>query len=410
VVNKEKARAGMGSLRNSSVIVTFAFVLWAAVGLSPIPATAHTPITTKVRFNKEVIRIFQRNCLGCHRPGGIAFSLATYDEARPWAKAIKEELLQKRMPPWLAVRGYGEFRNVPPLTQRDIDLIINWVEGGAPKGEETDLPPGALYPTNWKLGQPDLVLSTGVDIKVAPGGEEYREFQLDPNLTQDRWVSAIDLMPGADSVVHCATIRIKPTNSATRVLTSWMPGQKPVPLTPPAAQRVPAGSKLLVRVHYRGSDEPQTDRSQVGLYFTRAATPKPLQELAIADARAAIPAGNPRYKASASLVVQSDLDAVGLRPLTNPLIVSTQVTAYRPDGTEEVLIWTLGYQFDWQQTYYFKRPVALPKGTRIEVISYFDNSDGNRNNPNDPPKELRWSDLTNDPLCSVLAVTRDAGE
>src|SRR6185503_11851792 len=94
-------------------------------------ASAHEPITTKVRFNKEVVRILERSCLGCHKPGGVAMSLATYEEARPWAKAIKEEILEKRMPPWRAMKGYGEFRNEPSLTQRDIDLLVNWVEGGA---------------------------------------------------------------------------------------------------------------------------------------------------------------------------------------------------------------------------------------------------------------------------------------
>jgi hypothetical protein len=104
-------------------------------------AAAHEPITTKVRFNKEVVRIFERSCLSCHRPGGIAlFSLATYEEARPWAKAIKEEMLEKRMPVWHAVKGFGDFRNAPRLTQREVDLIVNWVEGGAPKGEDKDYP------------------------------------------------------------------------------------------------------------------------------------------------------------------------------------------------------------------------------------------------------------------------------
>ena len=120
-------------------------------------ASAHEPITTKVRFNKEVVRVLQRSCLGCHHPGGIAMSLATYDEARPWAKAIKEELLEKRMPPWHAVKGYGEFRNAPSLTQRDVDVIVNWVEGGAPKGDEKDLPE-ALFSNDWQLRKPDLTL------------------------------------------------------------------------------------------------------------------------------------------------------------------------------------------------------------------------------------------------------------
>jgi hypothetical protein len=86
----------------------------------------------------------------------------------------------------------------------------------------------------------------------------------------------------------------------------------------------------------------------------------------------------------------------------HPLLVSLQATAYRPDGTQEVLIWARGYLFDWQPAYYFKQPVSLPKGTRVEVIAYFDNSDDNRNNPNNPAKAVRWPDLSPEPMCTLL--------
>src|SRR5215813_9613979 len=157
------------SYRYKRLVLT-AFAL--AVGLLPFAlASAHEPITTKVRFNKEVIRVLQRSCLGCHHAGGIAMSLATYDEARPWAKAIKEELLEKRMPPWHPVKGYGEFRNAPALSQRDVDLVINWVEGGAPRGDEKDLPEGPLYSTDWQLGKPDLTLKADSKSKIAADGD-----------------------------------------------------------------------------------------------------------------------------------------------------------------------------------------------------------------------------------------------
>src|ERR1044072_1191171 len=141
------------------VFFTFAFCLSLfAFERTPFVPTsfAHEPITTKVRVNKEVVRILRRSCLGCHHPGGIAMSPAAYEEARPWAKAIKEEMLEKRMPPWHAVKGYGEFRNAPLLTQREIDLIVNWVEGGAPKGDDKDLPAQPLYSNDWSPGKHDL--------------------------------------------------------------------------------------------------------------------------------------------------------------------------------------------------------------------------------------------------------------
>jgi len=338
-------------------------------------------------------------------------SLATYDEARPWAKAMKTELLERRMPPWNAVKGFGEFRNAPLLSQRDIDLIINWVEGGAPKGEDKELPDGPLFSTGWSLGKPDLVLSLNETVKVRPDYDEYRTFTVDSALSEDRWLKAVDLRPGNASVVHCATISVRPRQAGDlpwRTIATWLPGQPPVALDPPAVQALPAGSQLSVRVHYRGAGEAVTDQSELGLYFSGAQTRKPLQELVASDPSAVIPAGAARHRVAASIVTQSDLEAIAVRPRAHPLIVSMQATAYRPDGSQEVLIWTRGYQFDWQQTYYFKRPVALPKGTRVEVIAYFDNSDENRNQPNDPPKQLRWSDLTTDPMFVVLAVKGEA--
>jgi mono/diheme cytochrome c family protein len=109
--------------------------------LLAIPAAAHDPITTKLTWNREISRIVYAHCAVCHRPGGAAFSLMTYPESRPWAAAISEEVRERRMPPWGAVKGFGEFRNDQALSQEQVDSIAQWVEGGAPEGEPKDLPP-----------------------------------------------------------------------------------------------------------------------------------------------------------------------------------------------------------------------------------------------------------------------------
>ena len=393
-------------------------------------SSAHEPITTKVRFNKEVIRTLQRSCLGCHHPGGIAMSLATYDEARPWAKAIKEEVLEKRMPPWHAVKGYGEFRNAPSLTQRDVDILVNWIEGGAPKGDDKDLPADPLFSNDWQLGRPDLVLKPEGETRIAAGADEYRSFALPTNLKEDRWLSSIDLLPGNGSVVHCANIYLLRNDSATPaasvtqirsdeldpahsvadprnawVLTTWMPGQKTVALDAGVAQLLPAGSRIGVRIHYRGSSEATRDLSSVGLYFGKAQPTIQIRGLAITGADSVIPVGSGPQQRKAFFTVPTDSEAIAIRPRVHPILVSLQATAYRPDGSEEVLIWTRGYQFDWEPTYYFKQPVPLPKGTRVEVIAYFDNSDDNQNNPNNPSKPVRWSELTTDPWCVFLLAS-----
>jgi hypothetical protein len=111
------------------------------LSLITFSAYGHDVITTKVTFDREIIRLFNSHCISCHRSGGQAFSLASYAEARPWAKAIGEEVLRRRMPPWGAVKGFGDFRDDQGLTPEQLELIVDWEEGGAPEGEPKDIPP-----------------------------------------------------------------------------------------------------------------------------------------------------------------------------------------------------------------------------------------------------------------------------
>ena len=395
-------------------ILAFAFLLW------PDAGGAHEPITTKILFNKEVVRVLQRNCLGCHHEGGIApWSFVTYDEARPWAKAIKEELLEKRMPPWHAVKGYGEFRNTPSLTQREIDMIVNWVEGGAPPGKPENLPKEPLVSDDWPLGNPGMVLKPETEQAVASDADEHRRIALAGSIKEDRWVTAVDLRPGNGSIVHCATIyaeesgpRIEQTKDAGRtvsssnasafVLGTWMPGRNTVALPEGTAQFVRAGSRIVLEIHYRGAGETVKDLSEVGLYFAPSSPRKQAREIAVTNPDATIPAGVGDSRIVATITLNQDSEAIAIRPCVNPLAVSLQATARRPDGSQEILVWARGYRFDWQPTYFYKRPVVLPKGTQIEVIAYFDNSENNRKNPNSPPKDVRWSEVSKGPLCALL--------
>lgn len=392
------------------------------------PSSAHVPITTKVRFTREVIRIFQQNCLGCHRPGGIApFSLASFEEARPWAKAIKEEILEKRMPPWNAVKGFGDFRNAPPLMQNDIDLIVNWVEGGVPKGELKDLPPEPVIAQEWRLGEPDQVYEL-MTVGVPADADEFRCLSVPVASDHDLWLSALDLDPGNGAVVHCATFyRERPQAEASTgasasdgnprlptepcpprgdILATWVPGL-PQPMLPAGVgYRLSAGTRLIARIHYRGVGHETQARSRLGVYFADGDTVRRVEPLAFAEDAGPIPPGESRYVIRLHKIVQTDADVVGLVPLAHPLMVSLQVTAYRPDETATVLLWTRGSRFDWRPTYIYKQPISLPRGTRLEVVAYFDNSPGNPYLENESPRSVRLSNLTPDPLCTLLVAQR----
>lgn len=136
-------------------------------------AYGHDIITTKVTFDREIVRLFNAHCISCHREGGSAFSLETYKVARPWAKAIEEEILTRRMPPWGAVKGFGDFRNDQGLTEEQLELIVDWEEGGAPEGEEKNLPPPP------KLTPPETAAHASKDLAVSGDYKLPRSFKLD---------------------------------------------------------------------------------------------------------------------------------------------------------------------------------------------------------------------------------------
>lgn len=159
----------------------------ALIVLSLGAAAAHDVITTKITWSKEISRLVYKRCVSCHRDRGGAFPLMTYEQARPWAKAIKEEVLERRMPPWNIVKGFGEFRDDRGLTQEEIELISDWVEGGAPEGDPTHLP-GPPAASGWRniaapAGASELVVSAGTRIQSPARVVAVRPKNLQPGTT-----------------------------------------------------------------------------------------------------------------------------------------------------------------------------------------------------------------------------------
>ena len=241
---------------NRFLILSFLCFL-VAVLFATHPTSSHEPVTTRIRFNKEIVRIFQDHCRACHQPGSNSkVFLHNYASARPWAKAIKEEVLERRMPPSQAVKGFGRFVDDYGLTQHEVDQIVAWVDGGTPKGDDKDLPPDRVRTTNKETGD--------------------------------------------------------------------------------------ARAKIL---SMRATEE--------------------------------IPAGAEHYRLESSVRISAAAEAIAIRPLLFPFAQSLEVTAYRPDGTADVLVWAQGdaheRHYDSQPTYYFQEPVRLPKGTRVRAVAYVNN-------------------------------------
>jgi hypothetical protein len=386
--------------------------LWSlALLAAPNAGRSHEPITTKVMFNREIIRILDENCLGCHAPGKIKddIPLTTYEEARPWAKAIKEEVLEKRMMPYQAIKGYGNFHHDYTLKQRDVELLISWIEGGAPRGEAKDYPAERIQKliagSEWKLGEPDLILQPEQDIKiVSEDASPNRCLSLPLDLKEDHFLTGLDFHPGNGAVVYGASFAIesnansKSCGAGQTGFTHWVPGQAVIKWPAGFGVKVPAGSRLAVRITYRTNGEPATDRSKIGLYFGKTPAYKSIQTLSIAPKNAIeLPANQAGIRAKATQALSEATEIIALRPMLFPFATSMEVTAHRPDGTSEVLLWVRDYRFDWQPNYFLKKPFLLPRGTRIEITAYYDNSDENKNNPNDPPAQAR----IDSPFCEI---------
>jgi len=379
--------------------VLILLVLSSSIFFTPRISDSHEPITTKVTFNREIVRIFQRHCLSCHAGQSAGnVTLSSFATARPWAKAFKEEVLEKRMPPFQAVKGFGQFHNDYTLTQLEIDQIVSWVEGGVPKGDDKDIPP-SFNANNWVLGSPDLTFEA---TDGARSSETSQCFSFPTKLTKSQWLSGFDFHPGTS--VHCASFAIvraggrqmldhsvdcdKVEISAANTFGNWVPGQNVYRLND-SGRLITAGANIVVRIHY-AADGPSNKPSSLGLYFGKRPT-RSLQTIPISAAAQDVPAGQQDFRIESAYTVKEDTEAIAVRPLLFPYAKSIDVTGYRPDGSVEVLVWAKDYRYDWQPEYEFKKPVPIPKGTRIQVIAYLDNSDKNPNNPHNPAQTIRFT-------------------
>ncbi len=345
-----------------------------AVAVWPTPVYSHKPITTNILFKNEIAQIFQRKCFQCHSDRNLAMSLTTYTDARPWARAIREEILERRMPPWTAVPGYGHFSNDLSLNAREIEIILSWADGGAPSGvlkSEEPVPPVYVPATaEWDRGTPDQVLrvSAGHPVEAA-APFAVKRFTVATNFTAPARVRAIALKQGDRRVVRHAAFYEESTG---RWLGAWTPWHTASSLPAGMAHRLPVGARLVVEVGYSGTDEPVTDASEIGLYFEKAAGPS-VDAVALAAPDAQVAAGATGHRVRMETKLASTVTAVALWPNPSPDARSIEITATTPEGVVSPLLWIKDYRPEWRSPYVFSSPPLLPRGTRLAMTVYFDN-------------------------------------
>ncbi len=346
--------------------------------LRPEPVFSHTPITTSIVFQKEIARIFQRKCFQCHTEGNISMSLTTYKDARPWAVAIKEEILERRMPPWSAVNGYGHFANDMSLTAREVSLILSWADGGAPSGvllADESKPPVFVPPLGgWEQGSPDAVVTVASDQKVEAGSaDRTARFEVASGLEQRKWLRALQLNPSDRRAVRYAAVY---DAGSGRWLGTWTPTHQVNSMPAGVGIQLPAKGKFTVEIGYRGTEESVSGAAELGLYFSQTRPSLVATPLEISAAPITVAPGKTRERVRTQTVLKTPTTASALWPRLGAGATSVEVTAIRPDGVVEALLWLKNYRPEWPSSYVFREPVTLPAGTRVIVTAYYDNPTG----------------------------------
>ncbi|MGH9821759.1 MAG: thiol-disulfide isomerase [Blastocatellia bacterium] len=372
-------------------------------------ATSNKESSSAVTFTKDVAPIFYSRCVECHRPGEVApMSLITYKDARPWARSIKEMVASRAMPPWLASPKYGHFSNDRRLSDAEIKTISAWVDAGAPEGDAKALPPAPSFVEGWTIGKPDIVFKLEKPMSVpAKGVVPYLYVTVPTNFTEDKWVQAAEIRPGNRGIVHHVIVFVQDPKGGSDPeagkigqkgergfkLVGFAPGEQPKIYPAGMAKLVKAGSKLVFQLHYTPNGTEGTDQSYVGLIFAK----QPVHRIALTgtatNAKFVIPPGDPNYEAKSSWTAPTDVRILDLMPHMHFRGKDFTYTAVYPDGRSEVVLQVPKYDFNWQLVYRLKEPLFLPKGSRLDCVAHFDNSAGNKYNP-DPTKEVRWGPQT----------------
>jgi hypothetical protein len=389
-----------------------------------LPATAQQNVT----FYRDVLSLLQERCQTCHRPGEVGpMPLLSYDQARPWAKAIKEAVTSRKMPPWNVEAPAGKFHNDPSLSARQIEMLALWADNGAPAGDPKDAPKLRTFAEGWTSGTPDIVFEMPEAYQVpASGTIEYTYVIVPTGFKEDRWISIAEVRPGNRAVVHHANVYVRDPGSpwlrdypagkffvpnergqrsgpggvssagATlreQVIAGYIPGRPPKEVPPGYGLFVPAGSDLIFQLHYTATGKAATDRTRVGFTFARTPPTKRVIRIQASNGDLLIPPGASDHAVAATSVLGVDCELLDAYPHMHLRGKSMTISATYPTGQKEELVRVPRYDFNWQLVYEFKEPLKLPKGTLLHANGTFDNSANNKFNP-DPKAEVRWGDQT----------------
>ena len=413
--------------------------------IATLAGTLATVAFAQPTYTREVSRIVQSKCQQCHREGDIApFALSTYDDAVTWAADIKRVVNEGLMPPWKPVAGHGEFRDSYALTAQEKQDLLAWIDGGTPKGEDADMPAPLPVKGDWVLGDPDKIVQMPEPFPTLRGRDMYRCFVIDPQLSEDKFISAIDVLPGNRKSVHHVILYLDTTGEAEQLdakeegpgytcyggpgtsltgnlnpnnlssllsigasLGGWAPGTRPHHLPDGVGMFLDKKAKIVMQVHYYTNLNTDPDQTRIGLYYSQKKVDRRLLYVPLVQTNLAIPPNSADYTANFNFTVPLFLDfkIVNIFPHMHLLGREIKVEAIRNRETVP-LMFIDKWDFNWQGPYNYVNPVDVPAFTQLRMTCKYDNTTNNPRNPSNPPKLVRWGEGTEDEMCvTFIGVT-----
>jgi hypothetical protein len=402
------------------------FIL-ACAALAASTAGAAEKLPDVVTFAEHVAPLVFNNCTGCHRPGEVApFTLTTYADTKKKAKTMLRSMQDKSMPPWQPEPGHGEFRDERRLTAAQIALFEKWVATGMAEGDVAKTPALPKFPVGWQIGTPDLIVKMDKPFDVpAAGPDVYQNFVIPLNLTEDKWVTAVEFRSTAPATVHHVLYHLDDSGRAraadaktpepgfsgiafrqTGTLGGWAVGATPAKLPDGLALPLRKGSDLVLQTHFHPSGKAEKEQLTVGFYFADKAPKQLLTGIQLPPvfglfSGIEIPAGKADYTVTDSFKLPVDVQLVGVSAHAHYLGKTMTAVAILPDKSEKKLFHIKDWDFNWQGQYFYKEYVKLPKGTVITATVTWDNSAKNPRNPNNPPVDVKWGESTGDEMGSI---------
>ena len=381
---------------------------------APVNAAEEDAVPT---FTKDIAPIFQARCEACHRPNSIApMSLVTYQESRPWARSIRERVSTRQMPPWHLDRTVGitEFKNDRSLTDEQLDTIVRWVDGGAPRGNPEDMPAAVDWPdeSKWNFaeqfdGPPDLIIESTPYTVPAEAGNAWWKPRVPTGLTEERWARAIEIRPttvAGRKVTHHAISRLiqdepdallRAADQANDVggidrsqssgtFMEWAVGKQGEVMRPGSGKLMMPGSEIQWDIHYAAAGEEITTSAELGVYLYPSDQPPDHRQVLhlMGTGRQDIPP-NSFAMSEGFFPLQRGARIESFQPHMHLRGTAMSMEAVLPTGRRQLLSHSGNFNFNWHNSYVYADDVAplLPKGTLIKVTAWYDNTAANRSNP-----------------------------